>query len=165
MHVTLGDKTLEEILMDYTTDEEKTTVYLNANFTYKYNGKQYSQKTQKGIRILASKVDFQLEATRQEASGNLVEYMVRLINNTDTNLNNAEIRMLYPNDFIFSGSPINAVDDNNSIFKLPTIAPKEKFEMVIKGTLEGTSAESKKVCFTWRKNPKRSASDGLPRNG
>ncbi|MBD3245088.1 MAG: hypothetical protein GF335_03790 [Candidatus Moranbacteria bacterium] len=128
-------------------EKEKTTNYINSQLVYEIrNGKeQYSQKIQKGITVSASKVDLDFESTRQGASGDLIEYFLKIKNNTKTNIDGAEIRITYPDSFSFSSSTVNPMNDQNNVFKLPTLIPKEVYEVSIKGIIQGSSAHSKKA--------------------
>jgi hypothetical protein len=151
MDIYLGDikkgQNKEIIFEAKITKKLKTIHYVNAVLSY--NVKNYKQsfikKAQNDIQVKEVKLFFQFEATRQAASGNLVEYYVKLKNNSTETLNQVEIRLKYPEDFDFSSSSISAADDKKTVFKLPALLAREEFELIVKGIVKGTSLQSKRA--------------------
>ncbi|MBD3238179.1 MAG: hypothetical protein GF332_00870 [Candidatus Moranbacteria bacterium] len=126
-------------------EKEKSTNYIKSLLVYNYKKREYSKSDNRGINVSATKITLQFEATRQETSGNLIEYYIKIKNSSPQNISESELRLTYPENFQFSASSINSVNTENTVFKLPTLVPDEIYEVTIKGTLEGHSAQIKKA--------------------
>ncbi len=128
-------------------DKEQAVAYLNATLTYKKEGQTIENKQQarQGINIVASKILVQLEATRQTASGDLAEYLLKIRNNSRENLENLEAKLNYPEGFTYAEANIAPAGEGNNIFRLSLLAPGEETEINIKGNLVGSAVERKNV--------------------
>ncbi len=127
-------------------EKEQAITYLNATLTYKRNnGETNERKVRQGIKVMSSKILAQLEATRQIASGDLAEYLLKIKNNTYENLENIEAKLNYPGGFTYSEANIAPAGEGNNIFRLPILTPGEEIAINIKGNLIGSTVEKKIV--------------------
>jgi hypothetical protein len=126
-------------------EKTQAVAYLNATLTYTKGEEENKQTGRQGINILASKILVQLEATRQTASGDLAEYLLRIKNNTLENIEGIEAQLKYPGGFTYVEANIAPAGEGNNIFRLPTLNPGEETEISIKGNLVGSVVEKKIV--------------------
>ncbi len=129
------------------TEKKEALIYPEISFSYKVKGKTkiITKKEKQGLKIAAPKLFLELEATRQAASGDFVEYLVRLANNTAENISGVDVVFKYPPGFSFTRSVPDSVPGSSHIFRFPTISAKENLEISVKGTLSGYSLENKIV--------------------
>ncbi|MBD3300437.1 MAG: hypothetical protein GF347_03735 [Candidatus Moranbacteria bacterium] len=126
-------------------DKEKNSSYITADLEFSPNGEVLLTKSaHEGINILKTNIVFQFEATRQAASGDLIEYFIKVINNTEDTINGASVELGFPDTFQYSASEIAPANEGKNIYRLPTLLPREPFQFTISGTIQGSSNEAKK---------------------
>ena len=113
-------------------------VYLNA--TVQYQPKNFSstfeKSSQKSIVIKSSPITLTIIPTKEAANGDAVSIEIIVKNESPAVYKNLEMRLDYPEGFIYSDSePIPSRDKR--VWKIPSLKSKEQVKYIINGTLEG----------------------------
>lgn len=125
-------------------DRVKPFFRVVANFELS-DGRKLEKEVQKGVEVNFSKLSVELSTTRQAASGDVVEFYLKVRNNSMEVLNGVEVHLTYPVGFTFSNATPQPANEEKTVFKLLTLGPQETREIKIAGNLVGNSAETKKV--------------------
>ena len=82
-------------------------------------------------------------------SGQTMNFSLRYLNTSDANFEGAQLKIEYPDGFIFDNSLPSPSDgqaqlgDGNNTWNLPEIGSREEGNIVIKGTISGNEGDSK----------------------
>ncbi|MBU2025685.1 MAG: hypothetical protein ABIC19_03555 [Patescibacteria group bacterium] len=129
-------------------EKEENTIDIEASLSCQLKQNEEPQEIQyarQSTAVKSSKIILQFESTRQAASQDVIEYFLKLKNNTDQNINSTELRITYPLGFEFISSTAAAADTENSAFKFATITPRQEIDLKISGTIKGSAGEKKQA--------------------
>lgn len=120
-------------------------VYLNALLTYQPSNfsSDFEKSVQKSIMIKSSPITIALVPTKQAASGDAAGIDVIIKNDSTKEYGNLELRMEYPEGFVFTGSDVLPVRDNR-VWALGKFGSQEQKKIKIEGSVEGLAGSLKK---------------------
>lgn len=90
--------------------------------------------------VPSGSLQFTLEAPEKSVPGGSVSYIVRLENNDQSTVEDAKVRLNYPDGFVFRDSSIEPEQGPNNTWLLSEIQPGETVEINITGALLGDSS-------------------------
>lgn len=125
-------------------DPKGTVIYIKADLAYtpsNFNS-QFSAKSQLGIRVTSTPIEFEVLAPQYIASGDAVDYLISYKNTGQTDFNDLRVKMDYPESFTF-GKSNPAVSEGNNIWYIGRLGAGESGKIVVSGKLEGTRDEAK----------------------
>lgn len=105
-----------------------------------------------------SKVKLTLEASKEAVSGADFNYIVKYSNQEEVPLENVEIKVFYPEGFIFKESNPEAQGDNSGTWKFDRIEAGESKTITIQGKLIGDIDSTKKCKVTLAYKPQNVSS-------
>jgi hypothetical protein len=132
------------ILKGRAYDPRGTVIYVKAdlNYTPSNFNSQFSAKSQLGIRVTSTPIEFEVLAPQYIASGDAVDYLISYKNTGQADFNDLHVKIDYPESFIFSKSS-PSVSEGNNIWYIGRLAAGASGKIVVSGKLEGTRDEAK----------------------
>ncbi len=132
------------ILKGRAYDPKGTLIYIKADLAYtpsNFNS-QFSAKSQLGIRVTSTPIEFEVLAPQYIASGDAVDYLISYKNTGQKDFDDLRVKMDYPESFTF-GKSNPAVSEGNNIWYIGRLGAGESGKIVVSGKLEGTRDEVK----------------------
>lgn len=118
---------------------------LQAKLTYKYSNfnSTFVKSQSSTVRLVASDVVLELSGPAQANSAQLVIYSVKYQNNSDQDIKNARIKIVYPSGFEFASAEPNA-DLGNDTWNISSLAKGGSGNISVQGNFRSASpGESK----------------------
>lgn len=125
-------------------DPRGTLIYIKADMAYtpsNFNS-QFNAKSELGIRVTSTPIEFEVLAPQYIASGDAVDYLISYKNTGREDFNDLRVKIDYPESFTF-GKSSPAVSEGNNIWYVGRLAAGESGKIVASGKLEGTRDEVK----------------------
>lgn len=126
---------------------EKNTIH-TIKTIFLYNSERaptrLRQNSEYKINIIDNPIILDIAAPFDVASGEVVEYKVTLNNKKNQDLNDLELRLIYPETLkvIEISKP---ADKDNNVFKIPLLKGNGRYDFTIRGELIGNQSERKSV--------------------
>ncbi len=92
--------------------------------------------------IVETPIIIDIQTPLESAAGDSVEYIVTISNRGQSDLNDLELNLEYPEGFAFNSSTREPVRDSN-VFLVGRLRPRENYELTIFGNLAGEAGQSK----------------------
>lgn len=92
--------------------------------------------------IVETPIIIDVQTPLESAAGDTVEYGITVNNRGNTDLNNLELNLEYPEGFAFTGASKEPLRDSN-VFLIGRLRPRETFELTVSGNLAGEAGQSK----------------------
>lgn len=125
-------------------DPKGTLIYIKADLVYtpsNFNS-QFTAKSQLGIRVTSTPIEFEVLAPQYIASGDAVDYLISYKNTGQQDFNDLRVKVDYPESFTFGKSNPTASEGNNTWY-IGRLGAGESGKIVASGKLEGTRDEVK----------------------
>ena len=119
-------------------------IYLNAelNFVSSIASSDFVAGEKIGINVLETPITLTLLAPQTVATGNAVDYVIEYQNTGSEIINDAQIKLEYPNGFYFKNSQPVA-SENNNLWFLGKVASGAGGKIVVSGTMSGDQDSTK----------------------
>jgi hypothetical protein len=119
--------------------EKGSVQYLNATLSYipAIVTSSFETETEFATTISDSPLVIDIQSPLESVSGDLVEYNIAVNNRSNTDLEDIELRLEYPDTFAFVSSNLQATGNGNTVFKIPRLRAKGVYEVKVTGNLGG----------------------------
>lgn len=137
---------------------ENYIVYLQPVLKYEPSNfsSLFESSSQLGVRITSSPVDLVINAPREGLDESTIEYEISYENRGSQNLSNLNLRLEYPDGFIFQSGDSNPVS-GNSVWHIGNLDMNAKGVLKIKGKLDGEQYDVKLIRATIFRNENNNA--------
>lgn len=132
------------ILNGRTYDANGNLIYLKADISYTPStfNSPFVTKTQRGITITSTPINFTILAPAKTSSGDSVEYLVSYKNTGQENFDTVRVKVEYPQGFSFAkASP--APSEGENVWYVGNLSAGQEGKISISGKLEGSPEEIK----------------------
>lgn len=123
-----------------------TTIYLNATLQYAPGSisSTFQSRGQLGVNVDSSSLFLEIQAPMEVSDGDKADYVIDYRNLSTEYFDGIRIKAEYPEGFYFvSAQP--SPSENNGVWYLGSMEPEKSGKIVISGTMNGTSGESKLI--------------------
>ncbi len=83
---------------------EKKTLEIKLHYKYANFNSEFVKQAQSEITLVASNVIIELEGPASTNNAQLVQYLIKYQNNSDTAIKSARVKMIYPEGFVFASA-------------------------------------------------------------
>lgn len=119
------------------------TMKASLNYTPTILTSSFDSKTEFATTISDSPIIIDIQAPLESVSGEIANYIITVNNKGDSDLNNLELKLEYPEDYAFVSASIPAKGNAKNIFNIPKLRSKGTYSVTVVGNLGGTQKEIK----------------------
>ncbi|MEY3470816.1 MAG: hypothetical protein RLZZ223_166 [Candidatus Parcubacteria bacterium] len=119
------------------------TIKSTLNYRPTILSSSFDTKNEFAVTVAETPVIIDIQTPLESVSGNEVNYTVTVNNKGDSELNNLELKLEYPDTFSFSSSNLPATGNEKDTFIISNLRAKGAFSVNIKGTLGGNEQDIK----------------------